>query len=57
MSTGMTARMTTMPTPMRMRRKKHRKPMMDQCSMWRTEGIVGDDDRYEYDDANADEEE
>jgi len=25
---------------MRMRRKKHRKPMMGQCRMWRTEGIV-----------------
>jgi len=24
-----------------MRRKKHRKPMMDQRRMWRTEGIVG----------------
>jgi len=23
-----------------MRRKKHRKPMMDQRRMWRTEGIV-----------------
>jgi len=36
MSTGMRARMATM----RMRRKKHRKPMMDHRSMWRTEGIV-----------------
>ena len=26
---------------MRMWRKKHRKPMMDQHRMWRTEGIVG----------------
>jgi len=25
---------------MRMRREKHRKPMMDQLRMWRTEGIV-----------------
>jgi hypothetical protein len=24
-----------------MRRQKHRKPMMDQRRMWRTEGIVG----------------
>jgi hypothetical protein len=24
-----------------MRRKKRLKPMMDQCRMWRTEGIVG----------------
>ena len=23
-----------------MRRKKHRKPMMDQCRMWKTEGIL-----------------
>ena len=36
MSTGMGARMATM----RMKRKKHRKPMMDQRRMWRTEGIV-----------------
>ena len=36
MSTGVRARMATM----RMRRKKHRKPMMDQRRMWRTEGIV-----------------
>jgi len=36
MSTGMRARMATM----RMRRKKHRKPLMDQRRMWRTEGIV-----------------
>jgi len=28
-------------TRMRMRRKKHRKPMMDERRMWRTEGIVG----------------
>jgi len=43
-----------------MRRKKHRKPMMDQCRMRRTEGIVGDVDGYESkdgDDADADEEE
>jgi hypothetical protein len=32
----MRARMATM----RMRRKKHRKPMMDQRRIWRTEGIV-----------------
>jgi hypothetical protein len=25
---------------MRMRRKNHRKPMIDQRRMWRTEGIV-----------------
>jgi len=45
---------------MRMRmqkgRKKHRKLMMDQRRMWGTEGIVGDVDRYECDDADADEE-
>jgi hypothetical protein len=26
---------------MRMRRKKHRKPMMDQRRMWSTQGILG----------------
>jgi hypothetical protein len=26
--------------PRGMRRNKHPKPMMDQCRMWRTEGIV-----------------
>jgi hypothetical protein len=34
----MRARMAIM--RMRMRRKKLRKPMMDQPRMWRTEGIV-----------------
>jgi len=37
--------------------KKHRKPMMDQRTMWRTEGIVGDVDGYECHDADADAEE
>ena len=49
--------MVTMQMRMRMRRKKHRKPMMDQRRMWRTEGIVGDVDGYECNDADADEEE
>jgi len=43
-----------------MRRKKHRKPMMDQCRMWRTEGIVGSVNVYKCehgDDADADNEE
>jgi hypothetical protein len=43
-----------------MRGNKHHKPMIDQRRMWRTEGIVGDVDRYECkdgDDAHADEEE
>jgi hypothetical protein len=40
-----------------MRRKKHPKLMMDPRRMWRTEGIVGDVDGYEYDDADADGEE
>jgi len=40
MSTGMRARMATM--QMQMRRKNHRKPIMDQHRMWRTEGIVLD---------------
>jgi hypothetical protein len=38
MSTGMSVRMAKM--RIRMRRKKHCKPMMDQRTMWRTEGIV-----------------
>jgi len=38
MSTGLRATMATM--RMRMRNKKHRKPMPDQCRMWSTEGIV-----------------
>ena len=38
MSTGMNVTMATM--QIRMRMKKHRKPMMDQHCMWRTEGIV-----------------
>jgi hypothetical protein len=41
-----------------MRRMTCRKPMMDQRRMWRTEGIVGDDDGYECEDgdhADADE--
>jgi len=37
-SLGMRVRMATI--WMWMSRKKHRKPMMDQRSMWRTEGIV-----------------
>jgi hypothetical protein len=39
---------------------KHRKPMMHQHRMWRTEGIVGDADGYECKDGpdvDADEEE
>ena len=36
---GMKERMAKM--RMRMRRTKHYKPLMDQCRMWRTEGIVG----------------
>ena len=36
MSTGMRARMAMM----QMSRKKHRKPTIDQCIIWRTEGIV-----------------
>jgi hypothetical protein len=58
MSTGMRVRMATM--RMQMRRKKHRKLMMDQRGMWRTQGIVGDVDGYECEngeDADADEEE
>jgi len=39
-STGRKAKMATM--LMGMRRKKHRKPMMDQRRMGRTEGIILD---------------
>jgi len=39
MSTDMKARMVM--RRMRMRRKKHHNPMMNQRRMWRTEGIVG----------------
>jgi hypothetical protein len=56
MSTGMRARMATMRMGVQMGRKKHRKPMMDQRRMWRTEGIVGDVEGYECDDVDADEE-
>jgi len=47
---------------MRMRRNKHRKPMMDQRRMWRTEGTVLEsvkigqyisDIKYDNDEANA----
>jgi hypothetical protein len=32
--------MARMQMQMRIRKKKHRKPMMDQRRMWRNEGIV-----------------
>jgi len=38
MSKGMRATMATL--GMQMRRQTHRKLMMDQCRIWRTEGIV-----------------
>jgi hypothetical protein len=49
--------MVTMPMLMLMSKKKHRKPLMDQCRMWWTEGIVGDVDGYECNDADVDKEE
>jgi hypothetical protein len=57
---GMWARMVMMQMPMGMRRKNHRKSMMDQRRLWRT--VLGpiDVDRYEGedgDDADADEKE
>jgi hypothetical protein len=55
---GMRAMMVTM--RMRMRRKKHRKPMLNQRKIWRTAGIVSNVDRHECengDDVDADEEE
>jgi hypothetical protein len=57
MSTGRRGRMATM--RMGMRRKKHRKPMMDQRRMWRTDLGPSDVDGYEGedgDDVDADEE-
>jgi hypothetical protein len=54
---GMRARMATMRMRMQVRRKKHHKPMIDQRQMSRNEGIVGDVDRYECEDAEGDEEE
>jgi len=59
MSTGMRARMATMRMWMRIRRKKHRKLMMDQCRMWRTDLGPSDVNGYEGEDgdnADADEE-
>jgi hypothetical protein len=38
MSTGISVSVATM--RMRIRRNTHRKPMMDQCRMWWTEGSV-----------------
>jgi hypothetical protein len=51
------ARMEKIRMQMRMRRKKRPKPMTHQHRMWKTDGIVGDDDRYQCDDADADEQE
>jgi hypothetical protein len=58
MSVGMRGRMATM--RMRMRRKKHRKAMIDLRRMWRPDLEPSDVDRYEGEDgdnADADEEE
>jgi hypothetical protein len=46
----MRGRMATM--RMRMRRKKHRNPMMDQHRMWRTDLGPSDVDGYEGDDGD-----
>jgi hypothetical protein len=54
----MRGRMATM--RMRMRRKKHRKPMMDQRRMWRTDLAhrnVDGNEGEDGDDADVDEEE
>jgi hypothetical protein len=50
MSMGMSARMATM--RMRMRRNKHRKLMIDQRRIWRTEVIVGDINGHECEDGD-----
>jgi len=52
MSTGMRSRTATMGMRIRMRRMKHRKPMMDQRRMWRTDLGTSDFDRYECEDGN-----
>jgi len=55
---GRSARMATM--RIQMRRNKYRKRMMDEHTMWRTEGILGDVDGYDCedgDDLDVDEEE
>jgi hypothetical protein len=53
----MRATTATMRMRMRIRRKKHRKPMMDQRSMWRTHLGICDIDSYKCkdgDDADTD---
>jgi hypothetical protein len=58
MSMGMRGRMATM--RMQMRRKKYRKPLMDQLRMWRSDLEPSDVDGYEGEDGDnpdADEEE
>jgi hypothetical protein len=53
----MRGRMATMRMRMPMRRKRHRKSMMDQRSMWRTDLGPSDVDGYEgkdSDDADGD---
>jgi hypothetical protein len=52
MATGVRARMATMRMRTQLRRKKHRKPMMDQRRMWRTDLGTSDVDRYQYEDGN-----
>jgi hypothetical protein len=52
MSTGMRARMATMRMWLRMRRKKHCKPIMDQCRTWNSDQETSDVDGYECEDSN-----
>jgi hypothetical protein len=47
---GIRARMATI--RMWIRRKKHHKPIVDQRTMWRTEGLVGDVNAYECNDGD-----
>jgi hypothetical protein len=55
MSTSMKARMAKMRMQVRMRRKKHPKPMMNQRRMWTTDMGTSNVDRYECEDGdNAD---
>jgi len=52
MSTDMRARTVMTPIRMRKRRKKHRKPMMDQRRMWKTHLGTSDVDEHEGEDGN-----
>jgi hypothetical protein len=52
MSTGIRARLATMWIRMRMRKKNHRKTMLDQRRMWRTDPGPSDVHNYEGEDGD-----